>query len=92
MAHQDEQANLTYLSDINVEVVTEMGRLKMPLSDTKKMQVGSVIKLEKLAGEAFDIHINKAPFGEGEIVVVSNTMACRITRLKTPIEYQEDQQ
>ena len=89
MANHDEQANLTHLGDIDVEVVTEMGRLKMTLGDVKKMQVGDIINMAKLAGESFDIRINNAPFGEGEIVAISDEMACRITRLKTPIEYQE---
>ncbi|HIG16746.1 MAG TPA: FliM/FliN family flagellar motor switch protein [Candidatus Handelsmanbacteria bacterium] len=44
------------------------------------MKLQDVIDIDKLAGEAFDILINKRPFAEGEIVV-TNLMAVRITRL-----------
>ena len=42
------------------------------------------IELDKLAGEAFQILVNGRPFAEGEIVVVTDLMAVRITRLITP--------
>jgi flagellar motor switch protein FliN/FliY len=56
------------------------------------MKLQDVIDIDKLAGEALDILINKRPFAEGEIVVVTNLMAVRITRLidRTPPDEEDD--
>ena len=69
------------LNDIFVDISVELGRKEVRLADTRRLQVGDVIDLDKLAGEAFDILINGRSFAEGEIVVVTDLMAIRITRL-----------
>ena len=51
------------------------------MREIKELKIQDVIDLDKLAGEAFDILVNKRPFAEGEIVVVTDLMAVRITRL-----------
>ena len=81
MAAVDERANLRHLGDMEVVAVAELGRKKMRLKQVRQLRKGDVIPLERLAGEAFSIKVNGAPFAEGEIVVVSEQMAGRLTRM-----------
>ena len=91
MAAIDERVNLRHLGDMDVMAVAELGRKRMKLSRVRQLRPGDVIELGRLAGEAFSIKINGAPFAEGEIVVVNETMACRLTRMVgVPEEEGED--
>ena len=56
------------------------------------MKENDVIDLDKLAGEPFDILINKRPFAKGEIVVGTDTMAVRITRLLDRSSSREEEE
>jgi sulfatase modifying factor 1 len=85
MAAIDKYTNLGHLRDLEVEIVAELGRKKMKLSQVLQWQPGEVLPLEKLAGEAFELRINDLPFAEVEIVVVTDLMACRLTRLVEPL-------
>ena len=82
---KDERVRLRHLGDMEVEAVVEMDRKKMKLSQARRLQSGDVIELDKLAGEAFDVSINGAAFAKGEIVVVADRMACRLTRMVEPV-------
>ncbi len=70
------------LHNVTVKIVVELGRKYMTVSELLKLKEQDCIEIEKLAGEAFDILINKRAFAEGEIVVVTDVMAVRITRLR----------
>lgn len=80
------------INNVFVDITVELGRREMSVRELTEMKVQDVIDLDKLAGEAFDILINKRPFAEGEIVVVTDLMAVRITRLidRTPPEEEEE--
>lgn len=69
------------INNVLVDITVELGRREMSVRELTAMKVQDVIDIDKLAGEAFDILINKRPFAEGEIVVVTDLMAVRITRL-----------
>ena len=71
-----------------------MGRTEKSVRDLTNLKENDVIDLDKLAGEPFDILINKRQFAEGEIVVVTDTMAVRITRLldRTPPREEEEEE
>jgi flagellar motor switch protein FliN len=73
--------NYAHLGDINLKVTVEFGRREMAVEDARRLKVDDVIELDKLAGEAFEIKANDHVFAEGEIVVVTDLMACRVTRL-----------
>ena len=76
-----EVANLRHLGDCRFSVVAELGRQEVPLSQLKCLKTQDVIDLDKLAGEGFDLRVNGHAFAEGEIVVVADTMAIRITSM-----------
>ena len=66
------------------DVTVELGRKKSLLSEVEALKENDVIDLAKLAGEAFDIVVNGHVFGEGEIVVVTDLLACRVTHVHVP--------
>ena len=69
------------LNNVYVDITVELGRKEMTVSELTKLKEQEVIELNKLAGESFDIMVNQRPFAEGEIVVITDMMAVRITRL-----------
>ena len=83
-----EKAALAHLGNIEVEAVVYLGRRTLKLSETRALQLGSVIVLPRLAGEKHPVNINGTPLGEGETALVSERMTYRITRL-VPVESQE---
>ena len=69
------------LNNVWVDVAVELGRKDMMVSQVANLKEQDVIELDKLAGEAFEIRINGRLFAQGEVVVVSDLMAVRITSL-----------
>lgn len=79
------------INNVFVDITVELGRREMTVRELKDLKVQDVVDLDKLAGEPFDILINKRPFAEGEIVVVTDLMAVRITRLISRDAPEEDE-
>ena len=77
---------------MSVEIIVELGRTEKSVRDLVALKENDVIDLDKLAGEPFDILINKRQFAEGEIVVVTDTMAVRITRLLDRSSSREEEE
>lgn len=69
------------LNNVSVEIIVELGRTQRSVRELTNLKENDIIDLEKLAGEPFDILINRRQFAEGEIVVVTDQMAVRITKL-----------
>jgi flagellar motor switch protein FliN/FliY len=76
-----ETTPCTTLGNVVADVVVELGRREMTLGEVRRLQAEDVVELNKLAGEAFNVLVNQRLFGEGEVVVVADVMAVRITRL-----------
>ena len=81
MLMTDQQPQHASLDNVHVDVTVELGRKEITLGEARRLQKGDVIEFNKLAGEAFDILVNQRPFAEGEVVVVTDLMCIRITRL-----------
>jgi len=79
-----EEENLRHLADTRYDLAVELGRTEMPLSRVRDLRKEDVIEVSKLAGEAFEIRVNEHAFAEGEIVVVSDMVSIRVTRLVEP--------
>ncbi|HEY9077919.1 MAG TPA: flagellar motor switch protein FliN [Anaerolineaceae bacterium] len=80
------QASLDLLMDVNLQVKVELGRTRMPLKQILELQSGSVIELNKLAGDAVDIYVNERLVARGEVVVVDDKFGVRIIELINPEE------
>ena len=76
-----EVRNIDMLKDVEMQVSVELGRKKMPLGKILQLMKGSVIELEKLAGEPVDILVNGRCIAMGDVVVIDEHFGVRITRL-----------
>ncbi len=78
--------DLEQLQDIRVPVHLHLGGTKMALEDILKIEPDQVIQLDRLAGEAVDIVVNRRHMAKGEVVVVNNHLAVRLISLLSPEE------
>ncbi len=82
----DNSRNIDMLLDVNLEVAVELDRKVVTVSELLKMGKGSILELEKSAGEPLDIFVNGRKFAEGEVVVIDDKFGIRITQLLSPKE------
>ncbi len=78
--------NLDFILDIPLKVTVELGRSTVIIKDLLKLGQGSVIELDKLAGEPLEILINGKLVARGEVVVVNERFGIRLTDIISPIE------
>jgi len=76
---QTEKRNLDMLLDIPLQVTVELGRTKRAVKDILELSSGSIIELDKLAGEPVDIHVNNKLIAQGEVVVIDENFGVRVT-------------
>lgn len=76
---QSETRNLNMLLDIPLQVTVELGRTKHSVKDILQLATGSIIELDKLAGEPVDILVNNRLLAKGEVVVIDENFGVRIT-------------
>jgi flagellar motor switch protein FliN len=75
----EQPRNLDLLMDIPLKVSVELGRTKRTIKDILELSVGSVVELDKLAGEPVDIHVNDKLIAKGEVVVIEENFGVRVT-------------
>jgi flagellar motor switch protein FliN/FliY len=74
-----EGADLRRLHDVPVELAVEIGRTRMTIGQTLDLRPGSVVSLNRLAGEPVDLLINGKPIARGEVVVIDEEFGLRVT-------------
>jgi flagellar motor switch protein FliN/FliY len=72
---------LDFILDLPLEVSVEIGRTKMLIKDLLKLTQGSIIELERIAGEPVDIYVNGKLMAKGEVVVVNDRFGVRVTEI-----------
>jgi len=82
----DRPANLELLLDVPLEITAELGRTRMIINDLLQLGQGSVIELNKLAGEPLEILVNQKLIARGEVVVVNEKFGIRLTDILSPLE------
>lgn len=75
---------LDFLLDVSLAVTVEVGRSKVTVQDLLQYGQGSVVELEKLAGEPLDIYVNGKPIARGEAVIVNEKFGVRLTDIISP--------
>ena len=80
----DTNPNLDVILNIPVQVSLELGKAKMDLRDLLQLGQGSVVELEKMVDEPLDVLVNGALVAHGEVVVVDNKFAIRLTDIVSP--------
>jgi len=76
-----EHATLDQISEVDLDVKVELGRTYMYLEDVLKLRRGSVVPLDKMAGETVDIYINGRLLARGEVLVMNENFCVRVAEL-----------
>jgi flagellar motor switch protein FliN len=74
-------AGMELLADVNLQVKIELGRTRMLLEDVLRLGDGTVVELDKLAGDPVDIYVNDRPVARGEVLVLNDNFCVRINEI-----------
>jgi len=85
-----EQGNISLIMDVFMEMTVELGRTKKTIKDILGMGEGTIIELDKLAGEPVDILVNHKKIAKGEVVVIDENFGVRVTEILSPMERVTD--
>ena len=83
---QVNDANIGLILDVPLQVNVELGRTKKSIKDILDLTKGSIVELDKLAGEPVDILVNGKYLAKGEVVVIDENFGVRITEIVSPLE------
>ena len=82
----DKQIDSNLLKSIPVTISVEVGRAVLKISDLLRLAQGSVVELDRIAGEPIDLLVNNTVVGQGEVVLVNDRYGIRLTRVVTAAE------
>ena len=82
----DSQIESNLLRSIPVTISVEVGRAVLKISDLLRLAQGSVVELDRIAGEPIDLLVNHTVVGQGEVVLVNDRYGIRLTRVVTAAE------
>lgn len=77
-------SNIELLMDVSMHVTVELGRTRMQLAQILELQHGSVVELDRLAGDPVDVIVNDCMVAHGEVVIVDDKFGVRITEMVSP--------
>lgn len=83
---QINDANIGLILDVPLSVTVELGQTKKSIKDILELTNGSIVELDKLAGEPVDIKVNGQFLAKGEVVVIDENFGVRITEIASPAE------
>jgi flagellar motor switch protein FliN/FliY len=90
LATTQEQANIGLIMDVFMEMTVELGRTRKLIKEILSMGEGTIIELDKLAGEPVDILVNHKLIAKGEVVVIDENFGVRVTEIVSPNERLSD--
>ncbi|MFT6624936.1 MAG: flagellar motor switch protein FliN/FliY [Cycloclasticus sp.] len=86
VASSNSELNLDVILDVPVTISMEVGNTKISIRNLLQLNQGSVIELDRLAGEPMDVLVNKTLIARGEVVVVNDKFGLRLTDIISPAE------
>jgi flagellar motor switch protein FliN/FliY len=89
-ASAQESGNISLIMDVFMEMTVELGRTRKLIKDILGMGEGTIIELDKLAGEPVDILVNHKLIAKGEVVVIDENFGVRVTEIVSPMERMND--
>ncbi len=78
--------NLDVILDVTVTLSIEVGRTRIPIRNLLQLSQGSVVELERAAGEPLDVYVNGTLIAHGEVVMVNEKFGVRLTDVVSPAE------
>ena len=85
-AKTETAKGLDLLYDIPLEVSVELGRVNLPVRQVVELGKGSIVEIDKAAGDPVDVLVNGKKVAKGEVVVVEDNFAVRITEILSKTE------
>lgn len=82
----EENKNLSLVMDVTLNLTVELGKTELPIKEVLELTRGSVIELERIAGEPVDLMANGKLIAKGEVVVIEDNFGLRITSIISPAE------
>ena len=82
----DHDSSMDVLLDVPLEISVELGRVKMVVRDVLDLGTGSIVEVDKAAGEPVDVMVNGRLVAKGEVVVIEDNFGVRITEILNPAE------
>jgi flagellar motor switch protein FliN/FliY len=83
---REMHSNIDMIMDVPLQVTVELGRTKMLIKEILDLGPGSIVELDKLAGEPVDILVNNKLIAKGEVVVIDESFGVRITDIISKME------
>jgi len=83
-ANETPQKNLDIMGDVTMKVTVELGRTKSSVKKVLDMTKGSIVELEKVAGEPVELFVNGKLVGYGEVIVMEDRFGLRVTNIAKP--------
>lgn len=80
------EVNLEVILDVSVTLSMEVGRTRIPIRNLLQLNQGSVVELDRAAGEPLDVFVNGTLIAHGEVVVVNEKFGIRLTDVISPAE------
>jgi len=85
-SHQENPINLEVLMDVPVTISMEIGRTSLNIRSLLQLNQGSIVELDRLAGEPLDVLVNGTLIARGEVVVINEKFGIRLTDVISPAE------
>jgi flagellar motor switch protein FliN/FliY len=85
-AESKSDINMDVILDVPVTLSMEVGRTRVPIRNLLQLNQGSVVELERVAGEPLDVFVNGTLIAHGEVVVVNEKFGIRLTDVISPSE------
>ena len=83
-SHADASADLNHLKDVELDLRIELGRTELLIEEVLKLREGSVVALDKLAGDPVDILVNGRLIARGEVLVLNDNFCVRVAEILAP--------
>ena len=87
--NQESTENLKVLENIDVMLTVEVGRTEITIKDLLRLNEGSVVELDRLAGDPLDIMVNNTKIAKGEVVMVGERFGVRFGEIVAPEKRME---
>ncbi len=87
----EARRGLELLGDVDLDVTIELGRTEMIVEDVLKLGSGSVVELDKLAGDPVDVFVNGRRVARGEVLVLNDNFCIRVSEVVSDLEEQAEE-
>ena len=85
---EDPNDKIQLLGDVDLNVMIELGRTEMLVEDVLRLGEGSVVELDKLAGDPVDVYVNQRLIARGEVLVLNDNFCIRVSEIVESLEEQ----